>query len=129
MSFFKQTNSAFARFHDSLSHDIVVHQYEWDPDSGTNAYASGDWVASTETVSGTIRVSSANVDVESSVSGPDRTGEATIYVPDDIDVSIGAGEQSRATEFTDTDTGQRYGAVSYQTQGPLYAITCVLTEA
>lgn len=130
MSFFKQTNSAFARFHDSLCHDIVVHQYAWDPDGGTNEYASGDWTESTVTVSGTIRVSSESADVDASESGPDRDGESTIYVPtDDVDVSIGTGEQSRATEFTDTETGQRYEAVSYQTQGPLYAITTVLSEA
>ncbi|NHX41387.1 MULTISPECIES: hypothetical protein [Haloarcula] len=124
-SFYSQTTRTVQRVHDQVAHDFTVYQYDWDGSGGTNEYASGgDWTESSSTVAGTIEFP----DDSRRTAGPDGddvTVSVVIYMkPDDVDVELGTDDESRATEFVDTQTGSRYQTVTIRNQRSLLAIEC-----
>jgi hypothetical protein len=124
-NFFQQTSPGVQRLHSQFARELSVHTYLWDESAGSNAYSDGDWTQSTSTVQGTLRKPTEPSQVTDG-EGNDVIVDATIFVhPDDVDISLGVGDESRATEFTDPQTGISYEAVSVDNQESLLAIDCV----
>jgi hypothetical protein len=125
MSFYEQTTRAVHRAHEQFATSFTVVQFTWDETGGTNEYADGgDWTASKSSVTATLN----QPDDPRQTSGPDGDDVAVdieLYVqPDAIDVELGIEDETRATEFIDTDTGARYRAVNVRNQRSLLAIDC-----
>lgn len=129
MDFYSQTNKLARKAHSHFTHDIIVHQYTFDADGGTNAYADGSWIESSSTVQGTIRQPELRDD-ESTPDGSDVPADVEIYISaSDVAVSTGVADGTRATEFVDTDTGIRYKATDYHDEGSLIRIRCVEVDS
>jgi hypothetical protein len=124
-NFFQQTTPGIQRLHSDVARELDVHQYTWDGDAGENAYADGDWTETTFTVEGTLRKPDDPV-TTTDVDGNDVVVDATIYVqPSAVDVSLGTSDETRATQFTDPQTGISYEAVDASHQESLLAIDCI----
>jgi len=124
-SFYSQTTRAVQRVHDQVAHDFTVVQYDWDESGGTNEYASGgDWTESSSTAAGTIEYP----DEPRRTAGPDGddvTVSAVIYLkPDAVDVELGTDDETKPTEFVDTQTESRYQTVTVRNQRSLLAVEC-----
>jgi len=124
MTFDGQTTPGARRVHQDVGHRFSVHTYEWDATGGTNDYAEGDWTETTSEVTATISFPES----PTLVTGPDGDDveiAATITLnPNDASVVEGTGDQTRATEFVDEETGHRYRAVTTTTEQPLLAVEC-----
>ncbi|ELZ00766.1 hypothetical protein [Natrialba asiatica] len=127
MNLYRQTNRAVRRAHKSMARDVDVYNYEYDPTGDDNPYADGDWVETSSTpntVPATIRSNTQSED-ESGPDGADIAGDMTIYVdPNDAEIEIGEGDETRATEFIDSATERRYKALDYHYQGSLFEVHC-----
>jgi len=124
MSFYNQTTGAAHRVHDTLSHPFTVTQYEWDDSAGANDYADGDWTKVQRRCGLTLEFPEEAETVDGPEGG-DIVLDAIIYVqPNEIDVTIGTADESRATEFTDEQTGNRYRAVNTRNEQSLLAVDC-----
>lgn len=124
MSFYTQTTRAAHRVHDTFSHTVTITQFEWDDSAGANDYADGDWTSSETQASATLEFP----EQPETVSGPEGADiviDVTFYVqPNEIDVDVGTADESRATEFTDEQTGHRYRAVNTRNEQSLLAVDC-----
>lgn len=124
-NFYTQTNSAVRRVHKRFAHEFTVYQYAWDDTAGSNAYADGDWTKTSTTVQATLR----RPDEPITVPGPDGNDietDVSIFVTPDVSIETGTGDESRATEFVDSRTGQRYRAFASNHQESLIEVFCEL---
>jgi hypothetical protein len=123
MNFLSQTSAEIRRIHKNFTKEITVTNYTWDESGGTNEYADGDWTTSVSTVEASLFLPE-DVEYENDPSGDKASHDVTIYVaPDDIDLSIGLGDETRATEFTDGQ-GRRYKAIGFHDESSLYRVQC-----
>lgn len=111
---YTETNRAIRQAHSRFTHEFTLYTYQWDDTGGNNEYADGDWVESSQSVQASIRESGTQNSVESGASGQDIDYDAVIWmdasaVPTEF--SLGQDDETRASEFTDVDTGQRWEAI------------------
>jgi len=123
MSFFDKTNDAMRKVHRQLARDFTVIQYEYDDDAVTNEYADGEWIESDRF---TVKASIRDATLDNARTGPEGdevTADNNIYVSaDEVAVSIGTDDETRATEFVDPRTGAKYRAVNTKDEGSLLRI-------
>ena len=116
MNIGSQVEHAISRLQEQLGQDFDVINYEFDPDAGDTPYADGDWVE-TETSPRSVNARIEFPDVERQRETADGSGanvesDATIYIEtDEVSVTPGTADETRATEFVNTRTGVRYRTV------------------
>lgn len=120
-------SAAIGRAHKLLGREFELTNFQYDSDAGATPYADGDWV---ETDDSPVSVT-ATIDFEENPErssggaggGVDVEQDAVIYVQTDSSLlSDGTGDNARATEFYDTDSGASYRAVSVEHQLHLTAV-------
>lgn len=116
MNIGNQVEHALSRIQGQFGQEFEITNYEFDPDAGDTPYADGDWVqteASPRSVTGRIEFPDSGR--ERDTTGGDGASievDATIYVEaDDVPVRNGTADETRATEFVNTQTGVRYRTV------------------
>lgn len=120
----ERTSKTVQRVHDSISTELVLTVYEWDDSAGQNEYADGDWNSDEVVITGTVRESDS--DFTTDAEGSEVSHDVTIWLhPKYIDyVNVGEDDRSRASEFLETRTGNRYRAVALFHQDSLIKIEC-----
>lgn len=122
MSFLTETTTEVRRIHKNFTKELTVYNYSWDPSGGSNEYADGDWTVSTSTVQASVRLPDSTY--EQDASGGESNHDVEIYVaPNEIDISIGGGDESRATEFED-ENGRTYRVIGFHDESSLYRVQC-----
>ena len=116
MNIGSQVEHALSRIQGQFGQGFDVINYEFDPDAGETAYADGDWVETDDSPSSvTARIEFPDVERQRDTAGGDGANvesDATIYVEsDDVPVRRGTDDETRATEFVNTQTGVRYRTV------------------
>ena len=110
---FNQVANTVARLHGSFTREFTMTNYEWDSSAGSNAYADGDWMESATTIQASIRRVS-DTEFTSGDSGEDSDNPMELWLnPDDFSptvVTAGEGDETKATQFTDSATGISYKA-------------------
>lgn len=108
---FNQVASTVARIHGQFAREFTVTNYSWDGTAGSNAYADGDWTTSTSTVQASIRRIS-DTKFTSGASGEDSDNDMELWLnPSDVTVTTaGEGDETKATQLTDSQTGISYKA-------------------
>jgi hypothetical protein len=120
-----QTSSAISRIHETVSHDFELYNFTYDSDGGSNPYADGEFAETAESPTIVLgRVEDNTSDSDADTSGADLVTEKTLYVPQGTDVRTAgdAESETRASEFVDTQTGERYRAVATHHQSDLLAV-------
>jgi len=122
-NFLSNTSAEIRRIHKNFTKELTVYNYEWDDTGGTNEYADGDWTKSVSTVQASVRLPE-DVAYEDEASGSESNHDVNIFVaPDEINLTIGDGDETRATEFED-EQGRRYKAVGFHDESSLYEVQC-----
>lgn len=118
--------AAIQRAQKMLGREFDVINYTFDDSAGSNAYADGDWIAtedSPQTVAVTIDFGSVNNRGGGSGRGVTVEHDAVIYVaPDRVTIRDGTDDETRGTEFVDTENDVTYNAVSVEHQLHLVAV-------
>lgn len=113
MNYSAQIKSTLSRFNTELGRELDVYNYDYDTSGGDNPYADGDWVETDDTpTTVTTRLEFSDTQSTSSSaggSGTDVDSDATIFLEHGVvDVYQGTDDQTRATEFHDTESDVRY---------------------
>lgn len=116
--------AAIARAHRAQGRDFELTNFRYDSEQSQNAYADGEWVVDdTATVPASIVFNSNHPQSAGAVgTGASVERDAIIYVLHDVDVVDGTDDESRATEFTDTDSETSYRAIAIENQRHLLAV-------
>lgn len=123
MSFLTETTTEVRRIHKNFTKELTVYNYSWDSTGGSNAYADGDWVETSSTVQGSVRLPE-DISLSDDASGSEANHDVEIYVaPDEVDINLGNGDESRATEFED-EQGRRYRVIGFHDESSLYRVQC-----
>jgi len=122
-----RTMNTARRVFDSFTSQVTVVQYTYDDTAGSNEYADGDWVESNELAEATIR--EASDDYTKDAAGSDTEYDVNVFVdPSEVTVTLGQGDNERATEFVEDSTGRTYKAVAIYDESSLYRVACVEVE-
>lgn len=112
------------RIHKEFTKQVTVYNYTWDDSAGSNEYADGDWSESTSTIQASIRLNET-IEYDDDASGDDSEHDVEIWVdPNDLTLRIHGGDETRATEFAESETGLRYRAIGFHDESSLYRIKC-----
>lgn len=109
-----------------LGREFDVINYTFDDSAGSNAYADGEWVetnGSPQTVAATIDFGSVDNRGGGAGRGVTVEHDAVIYVaPDLVTIREGTADETRGTEFVDTEHDVTYSTVTVEHQTHLVAI-------
>lgn len=119
---FTHVSRTIRRVHSKFAREFTVTQFSWDSTGGTNEYADGDWTETTFTIEASIRQPRQS-DSGSDAAGQETAHDMELWVnPQDVDVSLGNGENARPTWFTDSTTDRTYEAVGLHDEGSLLKV-------
>lgn len=122
-NFLTETTTEIRRIHKNFTKELKVYNYSWDSTAGSNEYADGDWIESSKTIQGSVRLP-GDVNYTEDASGSEVTHDVNIFVsPDEVDINLGNGDKSRATEFED-EQGRRYRVLGFHDESSLYRVQC-----
>lgn len=122
-----RTVNTARRVFDEFSKQVTVLNYTYDDTAGSNEYADGDWVESDSLAEATIR--EASTDYSKDASGAETDYDVDVFVdPTEVTVTLGQGDNERATEFVESETGRTYKAVAIHDESSLYRVECVEVE-
>jgi len=113
MNYSAQIESTLERVNDALGREFRVHNFEYDESGGDNPYTDGEWVEtdkSPTTVTTRLEFTDTNTSSSSADgSGTDVESDAVIYLEHGVvEVRDGTEDETRATEFVDTESNIRY---------------------
>jgi len=119
--------AAIARAHKMLGRDFRVSNYEFESGGDeANPYSDGDWVeadTSPQEVPATIDFPTKPERRSGRGNGVQVEQDAVIYLQQgSVDVRPGTGDNERATEFLDIESGTKYRAVGVEEQLHLTAV-------
>lgn len=123
MNFLTETNAEIRRVHKHFTKELTVYNYEWNDAGGSNAYSDGDWNETVTTVQASVRLPE-DTSYSDDAAGNESNHDVEIYVdPNDLNLTIGQGDETRATEFVD-EQNRRYKAVGFHDESSLYRVQC-----
>ena len=113
MDYTAQIESTLSRVNRKLGREFEVHNFEYDESGGDNPYADGEWaLADDSPTTVTTRLEFTDSITSSSSadgSGSDIESDAVIYLDHDVvEVRAGTEDETRATEFVDTEFDVSY---------------------